>query len=313
MTLKPPNVSELQASLRAAFQRGERVDAVELAAFNRVLAHVPEDMTVTVEAGVTLAALQKHVARAGQWLPIDPPHAERLTVAELLMQNPSGPRRCGYGTIREHLLGLNVVLADGRLVHSGGRVVKNVAGYDLCKLFVGSRGTLGVAVEATFKLRPLPEVERFVQLRCVTLDEAGRAIERVLDSDLTPVVFDLHRLATSNSQISTVLGFAGTPSEVDWLLARAAGLGFSESATLDYEADFWRGGAGDVHSQSVLPSKLIETVQTLGAVPFVARVANGSIVYRGGPSPTKASVPTDLIRRIKTAYDPKGIFLEPKL
>lgn len=313
MTLTPSNVGELQTSLRAAFQRGERVDAVELAAFNRVLAHVPEDMTVTVEAGVTLAALQQHVARAGQWLPIDPSSADRLTVAELLMRNPSGPRRGGYGTIREHLLGLNVVLADGRLVHVGGKVVKNVAGYDLCKLFVGSRGTLGVAVEATFKLRPLPEVEQFVQLRCATLDDAGRAIERVLDSDLTSVVFDLHRLSTLNYQLSTILGFAGTRAEVDWLLARAAGLGFTEPATLDYEAEFWRGGAGDVHSQSVLPSKLIETAQGLGAVPFVARVSNGSIVYRGGLAPAKASVPTELIRRIKAAYDPKGIFPEPKL
>jgi glycolate oxidase FAD binding subunit len=88
------------------------------------------------------------------------------SIAEILNSNASGPRRLGYGTIREHLLGITVAMADGRLIHSGGKVVKNVAGYDLCKLFVGSRGSLGVLVEATFKVGPLPEVERFVAARC---------------------------------------------------------------------------------------------------------------------------------------------------
>src|SRR5438552_3360089 len=107
-------------------------------------------MTVTVETGLTLAALQARLAERGQWLPIDPPNPQTATLADILNANGSGPHRFGFGTIREHLLGLTVALADGRLIHSGGKVVKNVAGYDLCKLFVGSHGTLGVAVEATF-------------------------------------------------------------------------------------------------------------------------------------------------------------------
>ncbi len=125
----------------------------------RILDYHPEDMTVTAEAELLLSDLQSRLKENGQWLPIDPPFPERTTIGELISQNLSGPRRYAFGTIREHLLGLTVQLADGRVVKSGGKVVKNVAGYDLHKLFVGSRGTLGTIVQATFKVRPSPEKE----------------------------------------------------------------------------------------------------------------------------------------------------------
>src|SRR5690349_19253903 len=155
--------------------------------------HTPEDMTVTVETSVTLTALQAVLAGARQWLPIDPPNPD-LTLREILDANESGPRRFGYGTVRDYIIGLKVRLADGRFVKSGGQVVKNVAGYDLQKLFIGSGGTLAVPVEVTFKLRPFPERESFVQQRFDALDAAGTAIEAVIESELTPIVLDLHRI-----------------------------------------------------------------------------------------------------------------------
>src|SRR2546423_14266551 len=103
-------------------------------ASNRIISHQPEDMTVSVECGLTLGALQERLAQARQWLPIDPPNSETVTIGDVLNRNSCGPHRFGYGTIREHLLGLTVALADGRMIHAGGKVVKNVAGYDLCKL-----------------------------------------------------------------------------------------------------------------------------------------------------------------------------------
>src|SRR5206468_10390855 len=121
--------------------------------------HAPEGRTVTGKSGVTLRVLRAELAKRGQWLPIDPPRPERLTIRELLEENASGPRRFGWGTIRDYLIGIRVALADGRMIKSGGKAVKNVAGYDLAKVFIGSRGTLGVAAVATFKLRPLPEAE----------------------------------------------------------------------------------------------------------------------------------------------------------
>ncbi len=170
MNLRPLSAEELARSLRDASQSATRIERVDLSALSRILEHTPEDMTVTVEAGATLAALQRALAALGQWLPIDPPHPERLTVAALLDTNASGPRRAGFGTIRDYVIGLRVALADGRLVRSGGKVVKNVAGYDLMKLFIGARGTLGVIVEVTFKLLPLPEAEAFVQAHFGTLE-----------------------------------------------------------------------------------------------------------------------------------------------
>ena len=192
-------------------------------------------MTVTVEASVTLADLQAALAKARQWLPLDPPNPS-LTLREILDNNESGPHRFGYGTARDYVIGLKVRLADGRIVKSGGQVVKNVAGYDLQKLFIGSGGTLAVPVEVTFKLRPLPERESFVQQRFATLDAAGAAIEAVIESELTPVVFDLHRAAGNN--LALVLGFDGTKEDVDWPLALATKLGFAESASLDHDKSF---------------------------------------------------------------------------
>jgi FAD/FMN-containing dehydrogenase len=295
-------------------ERGERVTGFDLAALDRMLQHTPEDMTATVEAGLTLERFQERLAEHGQWLPIDPPQPNRLTIGALLAVNKSGPRRFGYGTIRESLLGLKVALADGRLINAGGKVVKNVAGYDLCKLFVGSRGTLGVIVEATFKLRPLPEAEQFIQATCDSLERAGALIEAVLASELTPVVLDLHRGLTLHAPRSTLhvlLGFVGTREEVDWQLAKARELGLNMPATLQHEQAFWSTDTtAAVHSVSVLPSKLIDTLGSLDDAPFVARAGNGIVYYRGGPAPKKNEMPLELTRRLKQAFDPKAILPE---
>jgi len=116
-------------------------------------------MTVTVEAGISLADLNAALAPAGQRLPLDPPHPERTTVGALIATDACGPLRLSHGKVRDLLIGITGVLADGTLAHGGGRVVKNVAGYDLMKLFTGSFGTLGIIAEATFKLRPVAEHE----------------------------------------------------------------------------------------------------------------------------------------------------------
>jgi glycolate oxidase FAD binding subunit len=127
---------------------------------NRVLEHAAGDMTVTVEAGCTIAALQQHVAQRGQRLALDPLWPDRATVGGVLATNDSGPLRHAFGTARDLLLGITVALPDGTLARAGGKVVKNVAGYDLPKLMVGAYGTLGVITRATFRLHPLPTATR---------------------------------------------------------------------------------------------------------------------------------------------------------
>src|SRR5438874_79084 len=117
--IEPASVQQLSAELARASAQGEKGLRFNLAALARILEYTPEDMTVTVEAGITLADLQLRLAQHGQWLPIDPPNPGTITIADILNANASGPRRLGYGTIREHLLGITVVLADGRIIHSG--------------------------------------------------------------------------------------------------------------------------------------------------------------------------------------------------
>jgi glycolate oxidase FAD binding subunit len=281
----------------------------DLKSRTRVLELTPEDMTVTVESGINLGALQKELARHRQWLPIDPPNAETTTIHDLLARDLSGPRRFGYGTIREHLIGMKVALTDGLVIKSGGKVVKNVAGYDLAKLFIGARLSLGIIIEATFKLRPLPEVERIIGAR-FAITEASQAIRSVLNSELTPVVLDLHRLG-GIPEVTLVIGVAGARAEVEWQLKLAAKLGVQAEATLDYEAVFWNDSA-PVQRFSALPSRLMEGVAKLGNRPFVARAGNGTIYHRGDRVGPAQALPMELMRRVKAAYDPKNILPEFK-
>jgi FAD/FMN-containing dehydrogenase len=313
MTLSPSSLKDLSRGLSHAYALGEKVESVELGALNQILKYTPEDMTVTVEAGVTLEALQTRLAEQKQWLPIDPPRSGRRTLSDLLSTNASGPRRFGCGMIRDYLIGLKVALADGRLVRSGGEVVKNVAGYDLGKLFIGSQGSLGVIAEATFKLRPLPESERFVGARCESLDKADELIESVMRSELTPIVIDLYNLGaprTPHAAAATLLlGFAGTVDEVEWQWSAAAKFGLSTLVACGEEEEFWADPA-PAHRLSVMPSRTIETLRRLNGVPFVARAGNGIIYHRGSPPVRRNELPLKLMRRLKEAYDPKHILPE---
>ena len=131
---------------------------LDLSRYNRVLDFQPADLTATVEPGVTLETLQRELAQGGKLVPLEAPLADRATLGGILAANANGPLRYSYGPARDWLIGISVVSADGVETKAGGKVVKNVTGYDLNKLYTGSLGTLGVIVEATFKLAPLPEV-----------------------------------------------------------------------------------------------------------------------------------------------------------
>ena len=143
----------------------ERLDAVvRTAGLARVIEHAPSDQIVVAEAGMTLAALQERLASHGQRLSIDPPLAARATLGGIVAANAFGPRRARFGSVRDLIIGISLVRADGTLARSGGKVVKNVAGFDLPKLAVGSLGTLGLIVTVTFRLHPLPEASATLRL-----------------------------------------------------------------------------------------------------------------------------------------------------
>ncbi len=153
----------------------------------------PEDLTITVGAGMTFARLQAILGAQGQFLPLDPPELQGQTMGGILATNRSGPRRLLYGTARDLLIGCRFVLADGSSGHSGGRVVKNVAGYDLHKLFIGSYGTLGLLTEVTFKVVPLPQVVGAGKAVFSSLETACAAARQCARSNLMPSALQVER------------------------------------------------------------------------------------------------------------------------
>jgi FAD/FMN-containing dehydrogenase len=309
MNLKPTSVAELAKLLAGAHARGERVSSFDLRALDRLVEHKVEDMTATVEAGRTLADLQRELAKRGQWLPVDPPNAERLSIGALVATSASGPRRFGLGTVRDYLIGMAAVLADGRVIHAGGKVVKNVAGYDLMKLFIGSRGSLGVIVEATFKVLPRPEAERFIEAKCELQERVDKLLEAILSSELTPTILDLHNGSPDGRHLSLVVGFAGTRDEVEWQAARAGELGFNQPTSLEYEQRFFNGGT-TFQTLSVLPSTVPQVIDRLNGARFVARAGNG-IIYHSGPLiPEPQERPARLEQRLKNEFDSKHILPE---
>jgi glycolate oxidase FAD binding subunit len=181
------------AGTKRHFGPGPAADAkqVSLRGLSRVTAHDVGDMILSVEAGARLADVQALLAPHGQWLPIDPPFVdEGATIGGVLATASSGPRRLGYGTVKDLLLGVRVLGAHGRVTKSGGRVVKNVSGYDLHRPQVGAYGTLGVIVEAHFKVAARPEVSAIWAVPRATLAEAHGILLEIAATALRPVALE---------------------------------------------------------------------------------------------------------------------------
>ena len=160
--------------------------AISTRSINRVVDYQPGDLTVTVEAGMTLAELQRVLFEHNQFVPLESPEPQRETIGGLLATGRSALLRCSYGGPRDQVIGIACAMLDGNVVHGGGRVVKNVAGYDVCKLFTGSMGTLGMIVEATFKVRPLPSVRRTWIGVWETAEQSDEALAAVMESAISP-------------------------------------------------------------------------------------------------------------------------------
>jgi glycolate oxidase FAD binding subunit len=194
---EPATVEEASAVLRDASAKQQRVSidreggdvVLSTLRLDRVLEHEAGDLTATVEAGIRLSALNEHLAEHGQMLALDPPGDP--TVGACLAGNISGPRRHRYGGPRDLVLGVTLVLGNGTIAHSGGKVVKNVAGYDLGKLFCGSRGSLGLIARASLRLHPRPAAARTLVAPVGTPDEAERFAQAVHRSTLVPSAVDL--------------------------------------------------------------------------------------------------------------------------
>lgn len=198
----------------------ERADAiVSLERVDRILSHEPADMTVRVQAGCTLTTLDATLVEHGQWLPLDPPFAPHTTIGGLLAANLSGPLRASQGTVRDLLIGIRTVGHDGTIVAAGGRVVKNVAGYDLPKMHVGALGTLGTIVDATFKIRPRPPHEAALEISCDDARHAARLALALRDA-AEPLWLQVANDGGPPNAWRILAGAGGRPEDVATALER---------------------------------------------------------------------------------------------
>ena len=342
--VKPRSADELASSLREAAAAGKSVTPIgggraatmggllercdvelRMTALDRVIEHAAADMVVTVEAGIQLEALQEHLAKSGQFLPLDPFNSPGHTVGGLLAGGWTGPLRLRYGSARDFTIGIRVALPDGKLASAGGRVVKNVSGYDLMKLHVGAHGSLGVIVAASFKVFPRP-------LRDVTVEsqDGWTAAEHVLSLPMAPAALELF------SDGRVIARYFGSPDAVDvtikatgWAQAdesvwrehsRSAPVRWARIATprtelrrviesLPAGARWWCSPGTGLAHWSFGDAAEVEKVRKL------AEAAGGSLVLMAAPDDVKNEVgawgtppPTlDVMRRLKDAFDPHHV------
>jgi glycolate oxidase FAD binding subunit len=179
-----------------------------------IIDYPARDMTVTVQTGITVGRLQEILRGENQQLAVDVPRADRATLGGALAVNAGGPRRLGHGTLRDYVIGISYVNDRGEPAKAGGRVVKNVAGYDLCKLHIGALGTLGVVTQVTLKLRPLPERRLLAPVPCPQAADLGPLLDRLHASQTRPVSATVRRSPDSGWQL--LVGFEGGPEAVQW-------------------------------------------------------------------------------------------------
>ena len=281
MALGSANARKLSIRVRGAGTKDYLGDLhptaliVETAALRGIVAHVPADLTVTVAAGTPISELRATLAQAGQFLPLDPPHAEAATIGGVVAANSTGFWRARYGGVRDQLIGTTTALADGTLARAGGRVVKNVAGYDLNKLLIGSLGTLGVIVECTFKILPLPKASAGLQASFARAIEAFAAADALARTPARPAALVVESTARDAWRLLVLA--QGDPSAVERTLAIAADAAQAQGGTAERHDDIEL-GLGPLRE---LPATTRGTV-VRASLPIAAQNAFADVATRLG-------------------------------
>jgi glycolate oxidase FAD binding subunit len=270
---------------------GEDLDSGGL---QRVLEHDPGDLTCTVEAGVRLSALREALAASGQRLSLDPPGDP--TIGALVARNASGPLRHRFGAPRDLVLGTTLVLADGTIASAGGKVVKNVAGYDLARLVCGSAGRLAFVARVSFRLHPLPMAARTL---VVATDDTAAVAARLLASQLEPSALDvLHP-----GRVAVL--FEGSERAVEAQLAAArylVGGDDADEAVWDESRLRQAAAQGRLH---FVPGELAETLASLAEA--LVRPASGVAYTQDHPAATVSQGDERLVAAIRAELDPRGV------
>lgn len=294
------NLEEAAEALSSAHREGRKLtigEGLSTEGLDRILEHEAGDLTCTVEAGLRLSALQHALGEHGQRLSLDPPG--NPTVGTVLARNLSGPLRHRFGAPRDLVLGVTLVLADGTIASAGGKVVKNVAGYDLARLVCGSEGRFALIARVSLRLHPVPKAERTL---AVETDDAASAISMLLRSQLQPSALDVLHPG------GILLLFEGSPRAVEAQVAAAQSMvGGVEVGAEAWEVSRRRQAeaGGRVRFD---PGRLGETLAELreGVVRPGAGVAYSADDV---PSDTVSQGETErlLLERIRHELDPRGV------
>ncbi len=303
-TLTPANQDELVAAVDGAYRSqtpiypiggGTSLDyglapkkpgiGLSLAGLNRVIDYPARDMTITVEAGITMADLARTLDREHQWLPIEPPAAQQATLGGVVATAWCGPRRYGWGTVRDYVIGISAVDGRGMSFKGGGRVVKNVAGYDFCKLLTGSFGTLGVITQLTLKIRPQPASSAILACPLASWESAQRLLAGLVNSATSPSAIELvtgpawsQVLGVGPAHVGCLLvGLDGSAAEVRWMADQLA----AEFRTA--------GGASIERIDAAAAGALWDQLREFPAQPTAPLVIKASV---------RASATVDLVRLI---------------
>jgi len=292
------------------------------ARLSRIVEHAWGDLTVTVEAGCTIETLQQTLAEHGQRLAIDPLWPEKATVGGMLSSNDSGALRLRFGALRDLIIGVTIALADGTLASSGGKVVKNVAGYDLPKLVTGALGTLGVITRAVFRLHPLPRHSRSFTISVSNPREAQQIILAIQDSRLAHVA--LQSQFSADSPVIDIL-FEGTEAGLDAQASQLRGFCKSAKSSLaqvhpeprtvtnakassspspwNAREDLWsfsKPAENAIAKISVLPADLARTVELIRTVAQPSRVNWKLLLYATGLGWLRGEGPAGNLHRALT-------------
>lgn len=340
VTALPANIEELSEALRIAAHESMRVLPsgagtwiemgnspldphvfISTARMERILEYEPADLTATVEAGCTLATFNERALAHRQFIPLDPPGSKASTIGAIASTASFGPLRCGYGTPRDWIIGMRIVHMGGTITKAGGKVVKNVAGYDLCKLYTGSYGTLGIIGELSLKLRARPSGDSTILLFAGSFEPLANIVAAGVQSDLQPASAEIFSTDSLQIRLDTdrtfalALRFLAEPQTIASQLRLVSDLRQKHDITEtslseDDGQGFWKGYAAAMESPEwayilrigVLPSQISETIaeiekQASGASYF-CHSANGVIRVYGR---------SDWLSKLKTAQRPRRL------
>lgn len=308
--------------------------ALDTTGLNAVVDYPARDMTITVGAGITIESLNGILAKENQWLPVDVPLPGRATLGGAVATNASGPHRYGHGTLRDAVIGISFLTDDGTEVKGGGRVVKNVAGYDFMKLQTGALGTLGVLTQITLKVKPRPETTATLAFGCSANDLAAM-LDLLHKSNSRPVAIELLNAAAwkETGSVAVVgdwviaVGFEEKKVTVDW--QRATLLHDLKRETVDLDG-VWqtvtdlqvRPASRFIGKASVRPSQVAEFAnrvnrdgalvhaQPLNGIVWLHSESPGTefAIRRGATVPAKGGADWELMKHVKKTLDPDNVF-----